>query len=68
MYSVQISHYPPGNHHASHFWNFLFQGYNHMLTTGGDDPSLSGTQAIIKVLGNQYQCLANGYDLEIGQF
>ena len=48
--------------------NVLFSGHNHQLTTGADDPSRAGTQAIIKVLGNQHQWLACGYDLEIGHF
>ena len=41
--------------------NILFPGYNHLLTTGVDDP-------IIKVSGHQYQWLAGDYDLEIGHF
>ena len=36
-----------------------------MLTTC---KNLAGARAIIKVLDHQYQCLAGGYDLEIGQF
>ena len=35
-------------------------------TTGTDDPSLAGAQAIIKVLDHQYRWLAAGDDLEIG--
>ena len=46
--------------------NVLFPGHNHLLTTGTDDPSLAGVRAIIKMSGHQYQCLAGGYDLEIG--
>ena len=46
----------------------LFPGHNHLLTTGTDDPSLTGVRAIIKVNGHQYQWLAGGYDLEIGHF
>ena len=46
----------------------LFPRHNHLLTTGTDDPSLAGAQAIIKVSGHQYQWLAGGYDLEIGPF
>ena len=46
----------------------LFQGHNHLLTTGTDDPSLAGAWAIIKVSSHQYQWLADGYDLEIGHF
>ena len=58
--------------------NVLFQGHNHLLTTGTDDPTLwlspeknnkwAGAQVIIKVSGHQYQWLADGYDLEIGHF
>ena len=44
----------------------LFPGHNHLLTTSTDDPSLAGTQAIIKMLGYQYRWLADGFDLEIG--
>ena len=33
--------------------NVLFPGHNHLLTTGTDDPSLAGAQAIIKVSGHQ---------------
>ena len=43
--------------------NVLFPGHNHLLTTGTDDPSLTGALAIIKVLGHQYWWLAGGYDL-----
>ena len=62
------SHYPPRNHHASHLYNILFPGHNHLLTTSADDPSLAGTWAIIKVSGHQHRWLAGGYDLEIGHF
>ena len=48
--------------------NVPFLGHNHLLTIGADDPSLTGTQAISKVSGHQYQLLAGGYDLEIGHF
>ena len=48
--------------------NVLFPGHNHLLTTGTDDPSLTGARAIIKVSGHQYWWLAGGYDLEIGHF
>ena len=58
------SHYPTGNHHASHL--FLSPGHDHLLTTSTDDPSSAGAWAIIKVLGHQHQCLASGYDLKIG--
>ena len=37
--------------------NVLFPGHNHLLTTGTDDLSLAGTQAIIKVPSHQYQWL-----------
>ena len=30
--------------------------------------SLAGVQTTIKVLGHQHQCLAGGYDLELGNF
>ena len=46
--------------------NVLFPGHNHLLTIGTDDPSLTGTQAIIKVSSDQHRWLAGGYDLEIG--
>ena len=46
--------------------NVLFPGHNHLLTTGTDDPSLAGVQAIIRVKCHQYRWLAGGYDLEIG--
>ena len=48
--------------------NVLYPGQNHLLTTGTDDPSLAGTQVIIKVSGHQHQWLAGGYDLGIGHF
>ena len=48
--------------------NVLFPGYNHLLTTGTDDPSHAGTRVVIKVLGHQYRWLAGGYDLQIGHF
>ena len=32
----------------------LFPGHSHLLTTGTDDPSLAGAQAIIKVSGHQH--------------
>ena len=48
--------------------NVLFPGYNHLLATGANDPSLTGTRAIIKVLVHQYRWLAGGYDQEIGIF
>ena len=45
--------------------NVPFPDHNHLLTTGTDDPPLTGVRAIIKVSGHQYQWLAGGYDLEI---
>ena len=45
--------------------NVLCRGHNHQLTTGTDDPSLAVAWVIIKVLGNQYQWLAGGYDQKI---
>ena len=48
--------------------NVLFQGHDHLLTTGTVDPSLTGARVIITVLGNQHQWLARGYDLEVGHF
>ena len=48
--------------------NVLFQGHNHLLTTGTDNCSLADAQVIIKVSGHQQQWLAGGYDLEIGHF
>ena len=48
--------------------NVPFQGHNHLLTIGADDPSLASTLAIIKVKGHQHQWLAGVYDLEIGCF
>ena len=50
--------------------NVLFPGYNHLLTTDTDDPTLIIAQAparvIVKVKGHQHRWLAGGYDLEIG--
>ena len=46
--------------------NVLFLGYNHLLTTGTDDPSLAGARVI--VLGHQYGWLAGGYDMEMRHF
>ena len=46
--------------------NVLFPGHNHLLTTGTND--LTVTRVIIKMLGDQHQWLAGGYDLEIGHF
>ena len=48
--------------------NVLFPDHSHMLTTGTDDPSLTGALAINKVNVHQYWWLAGGYDLEIGHF
>ena len=46
-------------------YNVLFPGHNHLLTTGTDDPSLSGIRLIIKAKVHQHQWLAGGYDLKI---
>ena len=40
--------------------NVLFPGHNHLLTTGTDDPSLTGARVIIKVSGHQDRLLAGG--------
>ena len=40
--------------------NVLFPGHNHLPTTSTDDPSLTATQAIIKVSGRQYWWLRPG--------
>ena len=48
--------------------NIPFPGHDHLLITGTDNPSLTGTRVLIKVSGHQYQWLAGGYDLEIGHF
>ena len=53
--------------------NVLFSRYNHLLTTGDDDPTLliiarAPARVIIKVKGHQRWWLAGGYDLEIGLF
>ena len=45
--------------------NVPFPSPNHLLFTGADDPSLTGAQAIIKVLGHEHRWLAGGYDLKI---
>ena len=48
--------------------NVLFPSHNHLLTTGTDDPSLAGIQAIVRVAGHQYWWSAGGYDMELGHF
>ena len=48
--------------------NVLFPGYNHLLTTGADDPSLAGDRVKTNVSGHQHRWLTGGYDLEIGHF
>ena len=48
--------------------NVLFPGHNRLLTTGTDDPSFAGAQAITKVSGHQYRWLAGGYGREIKHF
>ena len=35
--------------------NVLFPGHNHLLTTGADDPSLTGAWAITEVSGYQHR-------------
>ena len=40
--------------------NVLFPDHNHLLTTGTDDPSLTDTQAIIKVSDHQYKRFTSG--------
>ena len=42
--------------------------YFHFITTGTDDPLLTGNWAVIKASGHQVRWLAGGYDLEIGLF
>ena len=42
--------------------NELYPGHSHLLRTGTDDPSLTGTRAIIKVSGHQHWWLAGGYN------
>ena len=42
----------------------LSPGYNNLLTTGADDPTLA--RVITKVSGHQHRWLAGSYDLEIG--
>ena len=44
-YAAQRRHYLSGNHHASHlyfFFNVIFPGYNHLLTTSIDELHLLG--------------------------
>ena len=48
--------------------NLLFPGYNHMLTTGADDPSLWLSSKSQLVKGHQHGWLEGGYDLEIEHF
>ena len=45
--------------------NVLFQGYNHLLTTGTDDPSLAHWHLGNNQSGHQYRWLVGGYDLAI---
>ena len=42
---MQKRHYPPGNHHASHFLKCPIPGHNHLLTTGTDDPTCWAREA-----------------------
>ena len=48
--------------------NALFPGHNHLLTTSADDPILWLSHEHQRVKSHQYWWLADGYDLEIGQF
>ena len=48
--------------------NVLFPSHSHLLTTGTDDPSLTGAQAIISVGSSAPVAIAGGYDMEIGHF
>ena len=52
--------------------NVLFQGHNHLLTTGTANQHFdylrSASEGDIKVLSDQQRWLAGGYDLEIGHF
>ena len=48
--------------------NVLLPGYNHLLTTSADDPTLSLLPQRQRVKGYQHRWLAGGYDLEIGHF
>ena len=48
--------------------NVLFPGHNHLLTTGTDDQSLAGAQAIIEMSGYQHRWLAGGYDIFRGRY
>ena len=66
---MQKYHYPPSTHHIGTSENVLFPDHNHLLTTNTDGSSLGGARVIIRdVSGHQYQWLAGGIDLEIGQF
>ena len=47
--------------------NVLFPGHNHLLTTGAIDPTLWLLSEHQRVKDHQYQWLAGGYDLDIGQ-
>ena len=48
--------------------NVLFPGYNHVLTTSTDGPTLWLSLEHQQVKGHQYWWLAGSYDLEIGHF
>ena len=53
---------------ASHFYKMSFpRSYNHLLTTGTNDPTLIITRAQ-QMKGHQYWWLAGGYVLKIGHF
>ena len=48
------------------FKNDLFRGYNHLLTSGADDPTLRLLAKCQRVNDHQYWWLAGGYVLEMG--
>ena len=48
--------------------NVPFPGYNQLLATGTDDPTLWLLPEHQQMKGHQYWWLAGGYDLETGHF
>ena len=48
--------------------NVMFPGYNHLVTTNTDDPSLAGAREKVKVSDYQYRWLAGDHDLQIEHF
>ena len=42
--------------------------YFQVITTSADDPSLTGSRVIIKVLTDHHRWLTGAYDLETGHF